>query len=99
MLYNFFEDSPAASSQWRLILNEIAGGENLQGAPTFDETRHASICAEVRLSRRETLFLPDSCRLVRQLKFLYVAVTRARQNLWITDSSESAEPMKVPRTF
>ena len=31
-----------------------------------------------------------------QLKFLYVAVTRARNNLWIVDSSESAEPMKVP---
>ena len=30
-----------------------------------------------------------------QLKFLYVAITRARKNLWILDNSENAEPMKV----
>ena len=30
-----------------------------------------------------------------QLKFLYVAVTRARKNLWIVDCSEIAEPMRV----
>jgi len=36
------------------------------------------------------------CYLAQQLKFLYVAITRARKNLWIVDDSESAEPMKVP---
>ncbi|EGN93944.1 hypothetical protein SERLA73DRAFT_78326 [Serpula lacrymans var. lacrymans S7.3] len=30
-----------------------------------------------------------------ELKFLYVAITRARNNLWIVDSSVKAEPMKV----
>jgi len=35
----------------------------------------------------------------RQLKFLYVAITRARDNLWIMDSSESAELMKVLKTL
>lgn len=30
-----------------------------------------------------------------QLKFLYVAVTRARQNLYIVDTSDTAGPMKV----
>ena len=31
----------------------------------------------------------------KQLKFLYVAITRARNNLWIVDGSDTAEPMKV----
>ena len=30
-----------------------------------------------------------------QLKFLYVAITRARKNLWIADCSDKGEPMKV----
>ncbi|KAH6917673.1 hypothetical protein BKA70DRAFT_1178689 [Coprinopsis sp. MPI-PUGE-AT-0042] len=30
-----------------------------------------------------------------ELKFLYVAITRARKNLWIVDCSEKAEPMKT----
>ncbi|KAF7317843.1 UvrD-like helicase ATP-binding domain-containing protein [Mycena kentingensis (nom. inval.)] len=30
-----------------------------------------------------------------ELKFLYVAVTRARNNLWIADSSTKGEPMRV----
>ncbi|EMD41416.1 hypothetical protein CERSUDRAFT_89982 [Gelatoporia subvermispora B] len=31
----------------------------------------------------------------RELKFLYVAITRARKNLWIADGSEKGEPMRV----
>ena len=30
-----------------------------------------------------------------KLKFLYVAITRARKNLWIADNSEKCEPMRV----
>ncbi|KAJ3877376.1 hypothetical protein F5051DRAFT_453113 [Lentinula edodes] len=30
-----------------------------------------------------------------ELKFLYVAITRARENVWIVDSSESSEPMRM----
>ncbi|KAJ2931128.1 hypothetical protein H1R20_g5904, partial [Candolleomyces eurysporus] len=30
-----------------------------------------------------------------ELKFLYVAITRSRKNLWIIDCSDKAEPMKV----
>jgi hypothetical protein len=30
-----------------------------------------------------------------QLKFLYVAITRARKNMWIADSSKRGEPMRV----
>ncbi|EJF58549.1 hypothetical protein DICSQDRAFT_172899 [Dichomitus squalens LYAD-421 SS1] len=31
----------------------------------------------------------------RELKFLYVAITRARKNLWIADGSEKADPMRI----
>ncbi|KAH9919768.1 uncharacterized protein BXZ73DRAFT_104876 [Epithele typhae] len=31
----------------------------------------------------------------RDLKFLYVAITRARKNLWIADGSEKGEPMRI----
>ncbi|KAN0138675.1 hypothetical protein V8E53_003663, partial [Lactarius tabidus] len=30
-----------------------------------------------------------------ELKFLYVAITRARKKLWIVDRSETAEPMRI----
>ena len=47
LLYNFFKDSTATLSQWRLVLNGISDGNDLLGAPAFDETRHTSICVEV----------------------------------------------------
>ncbi|KAH9921295.1 uncharacterized protein B0H18DRAFT_880310 [Fomitopsis serialis] len=31
----------------------------------------------------------------RELKILYVAITRARQNLWIADNSDKSEPMRI----
>ncbi|GJE94213.1 hypothetical protein PsYK624_103810 [Phanerochaete sordida] len=31
----------------------------------------------------------------RELKFLYVAITRARKNLWIADCSEKGEPLRT----
>jgi hypothetical protein len=30
------------------MLSGVSDGDDLPGAPTFDETRHANICAEVR---------------------------------------------------
>jgi hypothetical protein len=51
LLYNFFEDSMATLNRWRLVLNRNADGGQLPGTPTFDETRHASICVEVRYLR------------------------------------------------
>jgi len=48
LLYNFFKDSTATLNQWRLLLNGVSDGRDLRSAPTFDETRHASICVEVR---------------------------------------------------
>jgi len=96
LLYNFFKDSTANLNQWRLVLNGISEGDNPFDAPTFDETRHASVCAEVCYPRSKLSFSSHSCRPSQQLKFLYVAITRARKNLWIVDDSESAGPMKVP---
>ena len=46
-MYNFFKDSMATLNQWRLVLNEVSNGRRLD-APAFDETRHASVCVEVR---------------------------------------------------
>ncbi|KAI0696497.1 hypothetical protein C8T65DRAFT_583394 [Cerioporus squamosus] len=74
LLYNFFEDSTADVSRWRLVLNALPSSEHVP-APQFDEIRHNSIC--------------------RELKFLYVAITRARKNLWIADSSVKGEPMRT----
>ncbi|TFK38654.1 hypothetical protein BDQ12DRAFT_96280 [Crucibulum laeve] len=74
LLYNFFQDSVADHSQWRVVLNEVDNGEHIT-PPRFDESRHAAICSE--------------------LKFLYVAITRARKNMWIADSSVRAEPMRL----
>jgi hypothetical protein len=47
LLYNFFGDSTATLNQWRLVLNGVSDGGDLSDTPTFDETRHASICVEV----------------------------------------------------
>lgn len=51
-------------------------------------------------SQRSTMGLPcfDETRhagLCSELKILYVSITRARRNIWIVDSSETAEPMRV----
>ena len=56
LLYNFFEDSTATPNQWRLVLNGVPNADNLSDAPTFDETRHASVCVEVRCLRTEVFF-------------------------------------------
>jgi hypothetical protein len=56
LLYNFFEDSTATLNQWRLVLNGVSDGDDFSDAPTFDETRHASICVEVRCLRPEVFF-------------------------------------------
>jgi len=47
LLYNFFEDSTANASQWRLVLRGMSNGACNVPVPDFDETKHASICTEV----------------------------------------------------
>ena len=46
VLYNFFENSTATLSQWRLVLNDVEQKDHSYEAPVFDETRHAGICSE-----------------------------------------------------
>ncbi|KAJ3777202.1 hypothetical protein FB446DRAFT_718464 [Lentinula raphanica] len=76
LLYDFFGDSPAKLSQWRLILSALDDCSHVS-APEFERNkqRYASVCTE--------------------LKFLYVAITRARENVWIVDTSESSEPIRM----
>ncbi|KAE9400953.1 P-loop containing nucleoside triphosphate hydrolase protein [Gymnopus androsaceus JB14] len=76
LLYDFFGDSPAKLSQWRIILAALNDRATFS-VPDFERNRqrYASICTE--------------------LKFLYVAITRARENVWIIDSSENGEPMRM----
>ncbi|KAH9949530.1 hypothetical protein B0H21DRAFT_881892 [Amylocystis lapponica] len=74
LLYNFFEDSPANASQWRVVLSSLPEDAGVK-APQYKELDHSIICQE--------------------LKFLYVATTRARMNLWIADGSEKAKPMHL----
>jgi hypothetical protein len=86
-------------TQWRVVLSSSEGGhEFVQDvpAPRFDEVRHAGVCSEVCFTAYTALFFSFLLKTaVRQLKFLYVAITRARKNLWIVDCSEKGEPMRV----
>ena len=51
LLYKFFEDSSVDLSQWRVVLNQLSEEENLDvPAPRFDDTRHAGVCSEVKIS-------------------------------------------------
>lgn len=47
LLFNFFEDSSAELSQWRVVLNALDEHERNCPAPVFDKARHAGICLEV----------------------------------------------------
>ena len=90
LLYNFFEDSTVDSLLWRVILNELPG----EVAPAFDVGRHSGVCREVDNCSSCCSSVYDSC-LFPQLKHLYVAMTRARMNLWVADSSPTSEPLRV----
>lgn len=49
LLFNFFEDSTADVSQWRVVLNAVPPEQRGKlSAPRFDEARHSGICREVR---------------------------------------------------
>ncbi|KAF7986147.1 hypothetical protein HWV62_38516 [Athelia sp. TMB] len=47
LLYNFFQDSSAEFSKWRVVLNMMVSGEFPYSLPQFDDARHASICSEM----------------------------------------------------
>lgn len=93
LLYNFFEDSKVSASQWRIVLNAIEDWADFErvALPTFEAIKHASVCNEVR-----SHFVALQTLLTRaQLKSLYVAATRARDNLWIADGSDKGDSMRV----
>ncbi|THU96852.1 hypothetical protein K435DRAFT_965733 [Dendrothele bispora CBS 962.96] len=77
LLYNFFGDSPADVSQWRIILNAVDDKDLPTPDMERNRTRYASICSE--------------------LKFLYVAITRARENVWIIETSKKGKGMPMER--
>ncbi|KIM51664.1 hypothetical protein SCLCIDRAFT_33253 [Scleroderma citrinum Foug A] len=74
-LYEFFKDSIANHSQWRLILQACGDRALPVNSPVECEGRYAILCTE--------------------LKNLYVGITRAKKNLYILDSSEKSNPMRV----
>ena len=93
-LYNFFHDSECDVSQWRVVLNGINMAHATRVAvPTFDAIKHIGICSEVFLLSR----ISNGCQIFSlfQLKSLYVAITRARNNLRIADFSNKGESMRV----
>ena len=94
LLYDFFSDSTMSISQWRVVLNKLPGDFGLK-CPTFDEEKHRGICHEVRIAAYSCGVSSFLDVLPCQLKSLYVAMTRARTNLWIVDYSTKSESMKV----
>src|SRR5258708_38602008 len=92
-LYNFFHDS-LVDNAWRLMLNDVYHdgiGQSRISAPQFDKTRHGTLCSEVNFIRNTSKQYLNFFK----LKGLYVAVTRARNNLRIADESSIREPMRV----
>jgi len=88
---DFFRDSSVELSQWRVILNALDDDE--LHVPIFDHARHAGVCAEVTVHGASPNHSSDMQP--SQLKFLYVAITRARENLHIADRSSKGDPVKV----
>ncbi|KIN94541.1 hypothetical protein M404DRAFT_380130 [Pisolithus tinctorius Marx 270] len=82
LLYNFFEDSTMDLSRWRLVLAAIDGV--VEG---YKPCQLQAPCFE----RDETRYVG----LCRELKLLYVGITRARKNMWIVDTSDKGEPMRI----
>ncbi|KAI6022543.1 hypothetical protein BKA83DRAFT_1216703 [Pisolithus microcarpus] len=82
LLYNFFEDSTVDLSRWRLVLAAVDGA--VEGYKPCQ--LHAP-----SFERDESRYVG----LCRELKLLYVGITRARKNMWIVDKSDKGEPMKI----
>ncbi|KAI6165391.1 hypothetical protein EDD17DRAFT_226022 [Pisolithus thermaeus] len=82
LLYNFFEDSTVDLSRWRLVLAAVDGAV---------EGYKPSQLQAPSFERDESRYVG----LCRELKLLYVGITRARKNMWIVDKSDKGEPMKI----
>ncbi|KAF9524672.1 hypothetical protein CPB83DRAFT_909779 [Crepidotus variabilis] len=79
LLYKFFEDSTVDLSQWRVVLNLL-------------EKASQAVVSGLPAPAFDEIKHAGVCS---ELKFLYVAVTRARKNLWIVDCSDKSEPMRT----
>ncbi|CAE6504601.1 unnamed protein product, partial [Rhizoctonia solani] len=79
LLYNFFAESEAPTSNWRVILSLVANSES--GRIQYHKKPHTHLTAS-----------PVLCS---ELKQLYVAITRARHRCWLWDSGETIDAMKV----
>lgn len=84
ILYNFFEESQGTNI-WR-HLADVTTEE-------LTDIKHAPLIHEVR----DKLFYMHKLT-APKLKYIYVAITRARKRLWIVDSSDTSQPLMV-RTF
>ncbi|KAG8902421.1 hypothetical protein FRC00_008572 [Tulasnella sp. 408] len=73
ILYDFFADSPATSTDWRAILHSQRSGKWL------DEQKHSI--------------------LRRELKSLYVGLTRARMRVWIWDRSTNGADFQASTPY
>ncbi|KAJ2926880.1 hypothetical protein H1R20_g10209, partial [Candolleomyces eurysporus] len=67
---------------------------------TVDLVQWRVVLNLVKVPRGQSIYAPrfDEERhagVCSELKFLYVAITRSRKNLWIIDCSDKAEPMKM----
>ncbi|SRR6266436_5395923 len=85
ILYDFFEES-TRTNIWR----------HLADVPTtvdLTDVVHAPLIHEVS----DNLFYMHSRTnsQPRKLKYIYVAITRARKRLWIVDSADANQPLMV----
>ncbi|KAF8261742.1 hypothetical protein EI94DRAFT_1745299 [Lactarius quietus] len=67
---------------------------------TVDVSHWRVVLNAIERARREKIPAPNfdenrHAGVCSELKFLYVAITRARKNLWVVDRSETAEPMRI----
>ena len=79
ILYNLFEDY---GRLWQVACDTILNKSEKYDGPELPPI----ICHEVRPTLRQRLGVLTS-NIYNQLKHLYVAVTRARNRIWIVDAS------------
>ncbi|CAG2203732.1 TPR and ankyrin repeat-containing protein 1 [Mytilus edulis] len=82
LLYNLFTDSEA-TKEWRVVLSFL---ENLSKNDSNKESRRA---LQISAGSRPLTFDPKQHKVLNsELKQLYTAITRARQNVWIFDEDK-----------
>ncbi|XP_038075614.1 TPR and ankyrin repeat-containing protein 1-like [Patiria miniata] len=86
LLYNFFKDS-GAGNMWRVITGYKPGTIGDQQREHLEKTDLQWLCSTN--PSRPLDFNPDEHKVLNsELKRLYTAITRARNNVWIFDEDE-----------